>query len=234
MKHVLRIAPVLLAVQSLAAIGISGEYVTTLTQPLPDGNEIRRTAVGTYVQDINGRVQVGVNGHLFTLDPVAGSQWTADPQAGLVHVKILSNDELRVAKRVTEINANLTEDMPDPPDWMPANRDGVVDDLGTRLVNGLNSVGKRITQTIAAGALGNRDPIVLEFETWTSNDFGFPVSVRTVVRDPLSGVQTREIRNIEPLDAEALETHFTIDPAWTLVESNALPSRGAIEILDRK
>ena len=234
MKRKFSLVPVLLAVHSQAAIGISGEYVTSVVQTLVDGNEIRREAVGTYVQDIYGRIQVGVDGHLFTLDPLASAQWTADPRIGLVQIKTLSESEQRIAERVAEINANLTEDMPDPPDWIPANRDGDVDDLGPRIVNGLNCVGKRITQTIAAGALGNKEPIILEFETWTSNDYGFPLSVRTVVRDPFSGVQIREIRNIEPLSTGAVESHFAIDPSWTVVESNPTLRRGSVEVFDLK
>lgn len=41
-------------------------------------------------------------------------------------------------------------------------------------------------------------------------------------------------RSFEPLSSEAVESHFTIDPSWTVVESNAIRGRGPVEVFDRR
>lgn len=208
-----------LSVPAVATAGIAAEYVTITTRPLAGGDSIKRETAGKCAQDDLGRVRLEVDSMVFTMDPVAGSRWTADLRSGIVHRQAVGDGrQEEVVERVNELNSQFEQDMPDPPDWIPRNRQGTVSDLGMRVINGVNSVGKRVVQTIAAGTLGNEKSITVEFETWTSHDFGFPLSVRTVIRDPVNGVQIRELRNIVRQDGNAIEEAFRIDPYSTVKE----------------
>lgn len=74
--------------------------------------------------------------------------------------------------------------------------------LGARQIESLTVVGTRDTTVIAAGAYGNRQPIVTTKEVWHSPDLDLDVSI--VRTDPRWGTQSRTITGIfrgEP-DAE--------------------------------
>ncbi|HZR27682.1 MAG TPA: hypothetical protein VFA71_02795 [Terriglobales bacterium] len=71
--------------------------------------------------------------------------------------------------------------------------------LGTQVIDGISCTGTRETRTIAAGAIGNEQPIEITFETWTSPE------LKTVVlskhNDPRFGqtvYQLTDIRRNEP------------------------------------
>lgn len=67
-------------------------------------------------------------------------------------------------------------------------------DLGTRKDGQLTLTGKRVTSTIAAGRLGNDQPIVSTTDAWASRDLHILVSEET--RDPLNGDRSIELTHI--------------------------------------
>lgn len=72
-------------------------------------------------------------------------------------------------------------------------------DLGTRDVDGVKAQGKLVTYEIPAGAIGNRNPIVVTDEHWYSPDL--QVTVYTKHSDPRSGevvYRLEKIRRDEP------------------------------------
>ena len=219
MRHSLTLAVLALAVPSYADTGISAEYLTTTVRTLPDGNEIRQEQVSAIAQDIHGRVQVAFDQRLSTLDLLDGSHWVANLADGTVTYTEISSLNPRESKRLNEVNRYLAGDLPDPPDWIPGTKRRV-EDLGTLTISGLSSEGQRITHVIEAGALGNRDPIEVVVESWVSRDYGFPIQVRSVMTNPLAGTQTREIRNVEVLDRQALDRTFSLDPSWETVDKD--------------
>ena len=76
--------------------------------------------------------------------------------------------------------------------------------------------------------MGNVEPIVIETEVWQSDAYGFGLPVRTVVRNPLMGDSSQELRNIRSLtDAEA-EDLFRPDGDWTVVEGSAPATLGSV------
>jgi hypothetical protein len=88
-------------------------------------------------------------------------------------------------------------------------------DLGTRDVGGIKAEGKLRSYEIPAGAIGNRNPIVVSDETWTAPDL--QVTVYTKHSDPRSGdvvFRLENIRREEP--AAAL---FTVPADYTVREA---------------
>jgi hypothetical protein len=90
----------------------------------------------------------------------------------------------------------------------------VTKDLGTRDVGGIKAEGKLRSYEIPAGALGNRNPIIVSDETWTAPDL--QVTVYTKHSDPRSGdvvFRLENVRREEP--AAAL---FTVPADYTVRE----------------
>jgi hypothetical protein len=93
----------------------------------------------------------------------------------------------------------------------------VTKDLGTRDFGGIRAEGKLRSYEIPAGAIGNRNPIVVSDETWTAPDL--QVTVYTKHSDPRSGdfvFRLENVRREEP--AAAL---FTVPADYTVREPDA-------------
>lgn len=78
--------------------------------------------------------------------------------------------------------------------------------LGAREIESLTVVGTRETTVIAAGAYGNRQPIVTTKEVWHSSDLDLDVSI--IRTDPRWGTQSRTITGISRGEPDA--EYFTI------------------------
>jgi hypothetical protein len=75
------------------------------------------------------------------------------------------------------------------------NRDIVKEDLGARTIEGVNCTGTRETSTIAAGAIGNDQPIKIVSETWYSESIG--AVVQSSSDDPRFGKTTYQLTNLQ-------------------------------------
>jgi hypothetical protein len=67
-------------------------------------------------------------------------------------------------------------------------------DLGERIIEGVNAHGTRTTTTIPAGAIGNDQPLRIVSEEWFSPEL--QVLVLTKHSDPRSGETTYALSNI--------------------------------------
>jgi hypothetical protein len=90
----------------------------------------------------------------------------------------------------------------------------VVDDLGTRPIEGVAAKGTRTTTTIPAGEIGNIAPINLVTERWFSDELG--MAVRITRSDPRSGETVYRLTNI--VRAEPPPDLFTVPPDYKIVE----------------
>jgi len=70
-----------------------------------------------------------------------------------------------------------------------------VDTLPAREIEGLAVTGRRITNTIEAGKVGNERPILITTEVWTSPELQLTVS--SVRKDPRSGEQNYQLKGIK-------------------------------------
>jgi hypothetical protein len=62
------------------------------------------------------------------------------------------------------------------------------ENLGTRIIAGVDAIGSRTIRTIPAGEEGNKLPLVTTNETWMSKEFGFVVLA--ITDDPRRGRST--------------------------------------------
>jgi len=87
--------------------------------------------------------------------------------------------------------------------------------LGQQNIEGVAATGTRATTTIAAGAIGNLQPIQVVSEQWFSPDL--QVLVMTKHNDPRTGETTYRLQSI--VRAEPDRSLFTVPPEYTLRES---------------
>jgi hypothetical protein len=84
---------------------------------------------------------------------------------------------------------------------MVMGQDVRTDKLPPREIEGVKVTGSRSTSTIPAGKIGNEKPIVIAREVWTSPELKLTVS--SVTKDPRSGDQSYQLRNIRRAEPEA-------------------------------
>ena len=97
----------------------------------------------------------------------------------------------------------------------PASHDAKKESLGTQVIEGVEAEGTRTTITIAAGEIGNEQPINIVSERWYSP--ALQVVVMTRHADPRSGETIYRLSNINR--AEPARTLFEVPSDYTIKES---------------
>jgi hypothetical protein len=199
----------------------SAQAVTEFTQTLGDGNRIERSYQSSVARDSRGRTrreeEIALIGPLAAanaatprlvtiLDPDSGASYTLDDELRVAYrslragsKKLLELDKLDKALRNVEFELNKVN----------AAQNAGVQDLGTRMIEGVRAQGTRTTTTIAAGAIGNLQPINIVSERWFSPELQMPVLVTR--RDPRNGDTTYRLTTIQR--GEQPDALFTV-PSW--------------------
>jgi hypothetical protein len=102
----------------------------------------------------------------------------------------------------------------------PADNRSTTTQLGTRQMEGVTVTGRRTTQTIPAGEIGNDRPILITDEVWESAALQVVVSLRH--SDPRTG--TLEYRLANVVLGEPPADLFTVPPGYTVNEAPRLPT----------
>lgn len=199
----------------------SADIVTESTQSLPDGNRIKRSSTVHYYRDSDGRTRR--EQALQNLNGLAPN--SALPQVAFISDPVNSTAyALDLAKRT----ANKTSWHPGAGRMMQESSDGSprpmmrsrgnqnikTESLGRQTVEGVQADGTRTTLTIAAGEVGNEQPIQVVTESWYS-----PELQTTVLRkrsDPRSGDSVTRYTNISR--AEPSRVLFEPPADFKLVE----------------
>lgn len=221
---------------TVAGAPYSAQAVTERVQTLADGNRIVQSTSGAVVRDGRGRVrrdeslpgfvsEAGDGPHLVMIeDPVAGVHWTLDARTktaikmpfarmkpgamGAFRPPPVGPDKTWfVAAAPPASGAKIVEKIQAAPD---ANLSET--DLGTQNVEGVSAQGTRVTHTIAAGTMGNEQPIVITTETWYSPEL--KVLVMSKTNDPRMGETTYKLTNI--LRAEPDASLFQVPEDYTV------------------
>jgi len=219
----------------------SAQAVTETTQVLPDGNRITRKSSSLIARDSQGRTRREQNlnsvgpwaspedGAFVSIDdPVAGARYTLIKNSKSA-IKFAFNpaqiQERREAERKLKQAARSKEQ---------AERGGgqlaiasepktavATELLGTRMIEGIPAEGKRVTETIPAGKIGNEKPIEVINETWYSSE------LQTVVMskhsDPRSGDVVYTLTNI--LRAEPDASLFVVPQDYKIKDEGSLKVR---------
>jgi hypothetical protein len=89
------------------------------------------------------------------------------------------------------------------------------EELPEKMLEGVRVEGKRVTTTIAAGAVGNERPMVSTVEEWTSPDL--QVLVSSERKDPREGTSTYRLLNV--ILGEPPASMFQVPPDYTVRET---------------
>jgi len=185
-------------------VPMSGDMVVTRDQSLADGNSIHTQNQTTIYRDSEGRVRREIGFELATpstgaakrtmiviTDPVAGNRYMLNPENKTAHQMPLhpgkrGSDGPETSGRV----------------WIGSNAANLkTEQLGTKTINGLQAVGTRMTRTIPAGEIGNRNPIEVVTERWYSSELQLPLLETHT--DPMMGTMTIKLVNINRGEPDA-------------------------------
>jgi hypothetical protein len=193
----------------------SAQAVTETTQVLADGNRINRKSTSMMARDSMGRVRreqnlsfvgpwsvEGNNASFISIsDPVAGARYTLDAKAksavkvtmnahseGAFHQKLEA--ELKAAREKEEAALGERRRKVEEP-----RNTSKTESLGSKVIEGVQAVGKRSIETIQAGRMGNERPIDIINETWYSPELQMVVMSKH--SDPRSGDVVYTLTNIQ-------------------------------------
>ena len=219
----------------------TAEAVTETIQVLADGNRITRKTSSMVARDSQGRTRREQNlntvgpwsspeSHavVFINDPVAGVRYNVEPNAKTAVKLVMGSanaqerreieDKLKRArmKEESEMIAMKRSAMPSEPKAAP-----VPELLGTRTIGGVVAEGKRVTEVIPAGKLGNERPIDVVNETWYSSEL--QIVVMSKHSDPRSGDVVYTLTNINR--AEPDSSMFTVPSDYRVKEEQVFERR---------
>lgn len=207
----------------------SGVRTTTFAQTLANGTTINRTITTKEARDSSGRFyretvmsggSGGGNGSARTMytvfDPVNHvlTSWSSDNQQAIVtHLPNFAGHGARHGQW-QERAASQSGESPSFHRHGPA---PVVEQLGSKTLDGVDVTGTRTTVTFPAGSFGNNQPVTVTRERWVSQDLGITVSETD--NDPRSGTRTTTLTNIERTEPDP--TLFQVPQGYTTVERRA-------------
>lgn len=200
----------------------AADAVTETTQRLADGNQIRRKSTAQVFRDGEGRTRreqsleaVGpwasgaAHKMIMINDPVSGVHYSLSPDTRTA-IKMPAMGNARFDIKIGDegapgfaANHNMIYSLHgDPAADLHAIRKKAValgqqprtEQLGKRLIEGVEAEGTRTTMTIAAGAMGNDLPIETVSERWFSNDLKTVIMTRR--NDPRTGETTYRLTGI--------------------------------------
>jgi hypothetical protein len=207
----------------------SADIVTETTQVLPDGNRIKQSSTVHFFRDSDGRTRR--EQALRNLGGLAPN--SSLPQVAFINDPVSATSyALDLGKRTankTSWHPGAGRIMQAPADGMPrpamrsrAGQSLKTESLGRQMLEGVQADGARTTLTIAAGEIGNEQPIQVVTETWYA-----PELQATVLRkrsDPRSGDSVTRYMNISR--TEPSRVLFEPPADFRIVESRrAQPQR---------
>jgi hypothetical protein len=193
----------------------TGDLVTETSQSLSDGNHIHQSTTAHLVRDSEGRTrrEQSLNG-LGALGAAAANTkavFISDPVAGVSYALNPSNRTVSKLAEPGRGRGGRNGKQPPPPDaphWGRGANSGDIktESLGRQTIEGVPADGSRVTQTIAAGAMGNELPIQMVTERWYSPDLHMDVLTRR--NDPRFGETVTKLTNI----SRAEPSHALFEP----------------------
>jgi hypothetical protein len=209
----------------------SADAITETTQMLPDGNRIRQVNTVRIYRDGEGRTRreqslngipgLGTSANLpsvvFITDPVSGVNFALNSRDRAA-TKTVWGPVTRGSERGGGQHRPDGRG-PDIRGDMPRREGGPSmksEALGQKLIEGIPAEGTRTTVTIAAGQIGNEQPLQIVSETW------FSAELRTVVMsrrsDPRSGETVFRLSNLSR--SEPPRSLFEVPADYKVMESS--------------
>ena len=231
--HVYTDMKVPLEAKVLKGAPYSAETVNEHLQALSDGNRIVRKTTGRVYRDSEGRVRREIDRasgspEISITDPVAGVSWSLNPEthvawktASAAGATIMNLTALNESKAAETRRLELLPKVFEATGVGFAVRRGGSNEtrseetLPAKIVEGVIADGRRVTTTLAAGAIGNERPIAIVTEEWTSPEL--QVLVLTERTDPREGDDTYRLQNI--VRSEPAAALFQVPADYTIRET---------------
>lgn len=217
----------------------SAEASTETVQVLADGNRISRKITNSVARDGEGRTRreesLGQPGSaeqrklIFISDPVAQNTYVLDTHSKEAHstqaMQYRAMSKELEAKRTAEREVRTTttvhvrnENTAGIGVGIESHSNGSekVEQLGTRTIQGVAAEGRRVTNTIAAGEIGNDRPIEVVRETWYSSDL--QITLMSSTSDPRIGTTTYQVNSLQR--GEPSPSLFEVPSEYTTVKEN--------------
>jgi hypothetical protein len=195
----------------------SAQAATETVQTLSDGNQITRTHTAQIYRDSQGRTR---REHTLTMvGPFSAS--------GAPHAMITINDPVAGVRYMLDPQDKTATKMPPPPKGQEMGRlkkrlnaelqgsaegQTTSESLGTQVIEGISAQGTRVTETIAAGKIGNARPITITSERWYSPQL--QTYILTKRSDPRFGDTVYKLTNIStaepPADLFQVPADYTV------------------------
>jgi hypothetical protein len=226
----------------------SADAVNESTQVLADGNRIVTRSTSTLYRDTEGRERreesIGKIGGwssasepvrtVFISDPVAKVSYSLDPRARTAHKNafiVSAMPQVRAAKVAaaaaptiaygyttsTEHGTARTE-VHIEQSGGPGNAPPKIENLGKRVIEGVEAEGTRSTITIPAGQIGNDRAIEIVSERWYSPEL--QVTMMSRHSDPRTGETVYKLTNVNR--SEPLRSMFEVPADYSVVEPKGI------------
>jgi len=166
----------------------SATEVRHAQQTLADGTHVDNSDTTLVYRDVQGRLRVESPERIEIFDPVNGVEYDLGPK-NKTYKKTQIHGTFSVA-----VVAGWSFTSSGYPAHVQGPKNGSIENLSPRLLNGINVKGARVTTTIPAGTFGNDRDIKVVNERWYSDDL--QVLVKSSNSDPRFGVNTYELTNI--------------------------------------
>lgn len=192
----------------------SAQFVSESTRTLSNGTRISRNSTGAVYRDTAGRTRremtLGAVGPIVVEDGpkqmVFINDWVARVHYAL---DVASRTARKLPLR------DVPEGVPAPiyagPDDLPK-----IEELGKRMVEGVEAEGVRSTVTVPAGRVGNDRPLEFVSERWYSPEL--QLVVLSIHKDPYVGDNTYRLTNINR--AEPAASLFEVPADYKVVEGS--------------
>lgn len=198
----------------------SADKVTETTQTLADGNRIKHTNRSSIARDGEGRTRIettieglGAIGkmeapltNIVIEDPVGKASYMLDPKSKVAtktKVEGVMMHKLGAAKIVEDVVITRSVEARGPAQSnvmiqrmrIDSDRNVNKEDLGMKMIEGVEARGMRIKMTIPAGEVGNERPLEVVTETWYSDQL--KAVVLSKHSDPRMGESTTKLMNVK-------------------------------------
>jgi TonB family protein len=219
----------------IEGVPFSGVLVCENIQTLPASNRIVKGKPTHFYRDSAGRMRIDGGENIDTKyitinDHFGGKSFTLDLQnrTAKKYIRPIPKRTIMGAKLVSVVNIDVATDLAmvttggscGPVKIDQLNRSLPIvekkESLGSRVIEGVEAEGTRITYTIPAGSINNESPIEVIAERWYSWELALDVLVK--LSDPRSGESTWQMTKIDRSQPDALL--FELPPGYAVEEIN--------------
>jgi hypothetical protein len=210
-----------IAIPPLVNAPFSGTLVTEWTRPMADGGSYTLTNHRRIARDSAGRIYEerwlmvpkgsDIKSHMNFIQ-------IADPINHTLYTCSIFHKTCDLSAYRAAASAAFEDEPPPPPG---ASKDGAhtVENLGTKNLFGLDTIGTRQTTTIPQDTVGNDRPIQIVLEFWHSQRLGF--NLESLRSDPRLGTQKFTITELDTVDPDP--QLFTVPDGYRVVDQQTNP-----------